>query len=127
MKRGSSLNRYWRGIAIAVVALMMLTGAAADASGKPTRVPQRDPSPPPARTVTGAFTWRPDLDPQVAWSNYSLNVIYDTYIPLLTYRHAGGKAGSEVIPGLAQSLPRITDHGRTYTLHLRSGLRYSDG
>jgi peptide/nickel transport system substrate-binding protein len=63
----------------------------------------------------------------VAWSNYSLNVIYDTYIPLLTYRHAGGKAGSEVIPGLARRLPRITDRGRTYMLQLRKGLRYSDG
>lgn len=78
-------------------------------------------------TVTGAYTWRPDLDPQVAWSNYSLNVVYDTYIPLLTYRHAGGRAGSEIIPGLARSLPRITSHGRTYTLYLRKGLRYSDG
>jgi len=26
--------------------------------------------------------------------------LYDTYIPLLTYRHAAGKAGSKVIPGL---------------------------
>jgi peptide/nickel transport system substrate-binding protein len=80
-----------------------------------------------ARTVTGAYTWRPDLDPQVAWSNYSLNVIYDTYIPLLTYRHAGDRAGSDVIPGLARGLPQIGDQGRTYTLRLRKGLRYSDG
>jgi peptide/nickel transport system substrate-binding protein len=67
------------------------------------------------------------LDPQVAWSNYSLNVIYSTYIPLLTFRHANGRAGSEVIPGLAHGLPRITDHGRSYTLCLRDGLRYSNG
>lgn len=53
--------------------------------------------------------------------------MYDTYIPLLTYRHADGKAGSEVIPGLAKSLPRITDGGTTYTLFLRKGLKYSDG
>lgn len=79
------------------------------------------------RTVTGAYTWRADLDPQVAWANYGLNVVYDTYIPLLTYRHAGGRAGSEVIPGLARSLPRITSRGRTYTLYLRKGLRYSNG
>jgi len=63
----------------------------------------------------------------VAWSNYGLSVIYDTYIPLLTYRHAGGRAGSEVIPGLARCLPRIIDHGRTYVLYLRKGLLYSNG
>ncbi|HKH65412.1 MAG TPA: ABC transporter substrate-binding protein [Solirubrobacterales bacterium] len=53
--------------------------------------------------------------------------MYDTYIPLLTYRHASGKAGSKVIPGLARSLPKITDGGRKYVLYLRKGLRYSDG
>lgn len=79
------------------------------------------------RPVTGASLWRLDLDPQVAWGNYALNVVYDTYIPLLTYRHDGGRAGSEVIPGLARSLPRVSNRGRTYTLRLRRGLRYSDG
>lgn len=53
--------------------------------------------------------------------------LYNTYIPLLTYRHAGGTAGSKVIPGLAKSLPRITDRGTTYTLFLRQGLEYSNG
>ncbi|MBS1888110.1 MAG: hypothetical protein JSU06_13075 [Actinobacteria bacterium] len=54
-------------------------------------------------------------------------MVYDTYIPLLTYRHASGRAGSQDIPGVARSLPRITDHGGMYTLYLRRGLRYSDG
>jgi peptide/nickel transport system substrate-binding protein len=121
----SSLNWYWLGV-LALAVTLMINITPADA-GKPTRGHQRDLVGRAARTVTGAFTWRPDLDPQVAWSNYGLNVIYDTYVPLLTYRHADGKAGSEVIPGLARSLPRITDHGRTYTLYLRGGLRYSDG
>ncbi|MBS1889492.1 MAG: hypothetical protein JSU06_20140 [Actinobacteria bacterium] len=80
-----------------------------------------------ARPVTGAVLTGPELDPQMAWSNYRLATIYDTYIPLLTYEHAGGRAGSDVIPGLARSLPRITDQGRRYTLRLRPGLRYSDG
>ena len=53
--------------------------------------------------------------------------MYDTYIPLLTYAHADGEAGSEIVPGLAESLPKITDGGKTYTLKLRKGLKYSDG
>jgi peptide/nickel transport system substrate-binding protein len=118
------LNGYRLGAFVAAVAL--LAGAAdADAAGKPSQ--RQEPSGSAASRITGAYAWHPDLDPQVAWSNYSLNVIYDTYVPLLTYKHAGGKAGSEVIPGLARSLPRISDHGRTYTLHLRKGLRYSNG
>jgi peptide/nickel transport system substrate-binding protein len=125
LKLLSAPNRYWIGAFIA--ALAFLVGSTpADAAEAPAHRHHREPSGRAARTVTGAVTWRPDLDPQVEWSNYS-NEIYDTYIPLLTYRHTGGKAGSEVIPGLAQSLPRITDGGRTYTLHLRRGLRFSNG
>jgi len=53
--------------------------------------------------------------------------MWNTYVPLLTYRHASGRRGTELIPGLARSMPRVGDGGRTYTLFLRKGLRYSDG
>ena len=53
--------------------------------------------------------------------------MYDTYIPLLTYAHADGEEGAEVIPGLAKELPKITNGGKTYTLFLRKGLKYSNG
>jgi peptide/nickel transport system substrate-binding protein len=49
------------------------------------------------------------------------------YTPLLTYEHASGRAGAELVPGLAESLPRVSADGRTYTLKLRRGLEYSDG
>jgi peptide/nickel transport system substrate-binding protein len=76
----------------------------------------------------GAYTSFPDyMDPQLSWTAEGWTAMYDTYIPLLTYRHAEGKAGTEVIPGLAKALPKITDGGRTYTLFLRPGLRYSNG
>jgi peptide/nickel transport system substrate-binding protein len=67
------------------------------------------------------------LDPALAYDTESYTALYNTYIPLLTYAHASGKAGSRVIPGLARSLPKVSDGGRTYTLFLRHGLRYSDG
>jgi len=83
----------------------------------------------PGPTVLRAtFASFPDyLDPQLSYTAEGWTAMYDTYIPLLTYRHASGKAGSEVIPGLAQSLPMISDGGRKYVLYLRQGLRYSNG
>ena len=51
----------------------------------------------------------------------------NTYLPLLTYAHADGAAGTRLIPALAKGLPKITDGGRLYTLFLRPGLEYSDG
>ena len=53
--------------------------------------------------------------------------MYNTYIPLLTYAHENGDAGSEVVPGLAKDLPQISKDEKTYTLFLRPGLKYSDG
>lgn len=126
LRRLLPLSERWLGLFIAAVAFLV-SGPTASAVAKASPRLQPEPHIPAASTAVGAYVWRPDLDPQVAWSNYSLDVIYDTYIPLLTYKHAGGRAGSEVIPGLARRLPRITDHGRTYTLYLREGLRYSDG
>jgi len=79
-------------------------------------------------TLTSSIGSFPDyLDPALSHTAEGFTAMYDTYIPLLTYAHASGKAGSQVIPGLARSMPKITDGGRTYTLFLRKGLKYSDG
>ncbi len=67
------------------------------------------------------------LDPQLSYTADGLTEMWNTYIPLLTYKHASGVAGSTVIPGLAESLPKITNGGKTYELTLRKGLKYSDG
>jgi peptide/nickel transport system substrate-binding protein len=82
----------------------------------------------PSGTLRATFSSFPDyLDPALSHSEEGWTAIYDTYIPLLTYKHASGKEGSEVIPGLARALPQISADGKVYRLQLRSGLRYSDG
>jgi peptide/nickel transport system substrate-binding protein len=67
------------------------------------------------------------LDPALAYDTESYTALYNTYLPLLTYAHADGEAGGKVVPALAKALPQISDGGRTYTLALRPGLKYSDG
>ncbi|HWM62594.1 MAG TPA: ABC transporter substrate-binding protein [Solirubrobacterales bacterium] len=75
-----------------------------------------------------SFAFFPDyLDPQLSQTVEGWSAMYNTYIPLLTYAHAEDKAGSEVVPGLAESLPEISKDGKTYDLTLRKGLKYSDG
>jgi peptide/nickel transport system substrate-binding protein len=99
------------------LASLLVGGSSADAS-----------SGLPSHELRGAFASFPDyMDPQLSYTFEGWNAMYDSYVPLLTYKHAEGKAGSEVIPGLAKRLPRISNGGRTYTLFLRKGLRYSDG
>jgi ABC-type transport system substrate-binding protein len=78
-------------------------------------------------TLTGSYASFPELDPALSYDQEGWTAMYDTYLPLLTYKHASGAEGAEVVPALAESLPKISNGGKTYTLTLRKGLRYSDG
>jgi peptide/nickel transport system substrate-binding protein len=79
-------------------------------------------------TLKVTYAEPPDyMDPQLSYTQEGWTAMADTYIGLLTYAHAEGEAGSKVIPGLAESMPKITNGGKTYTLKLRKGLKYSDG
>src|SRR3954447_10790677 len=79
-------------------------------------------------SITTIHTKAPDyLDPQLAYTVDAWTAEYNTYIPLLTFAHAAGSAGTQVIPGLAESLPKVTDGGKTYTFTLHKGLKFSDG
>ncbi len=66
-------------------------------------------------------------DPALAYTVAGLQVLDPVYKTLVTYRREEGARGAELIPGLAEALPRISADGRTYRLRLRRGLRYSDG
>ncbi len=79
-------------------------------------------------TLTGTYSSFPEsLDPGLSFSLEGATALQNVYIPLLTYAHANGSAGTELIPGLAEGLPRIDRGGRRYTLRLRPDLEYSDG
>jgi peptide/nickel transport system substrate-binding protein len=67
------------------------------------------------------------MDPALSYSAEGWTAMSEVYLPLLTYKHANGEEGSEVIPALAEDLPVISNGGKTYTLSLRPGLKYSDG
>jgi peptide/nickel transport system substrate-binding protein len=79
-------------------------------------------------TLKGAYTGFPDyMDPQISYTAEGWTAMRPVYIPLLTYKAAPGEEGAEIIPGLAKELPKITNDGKTYTMFLRSGLKYSNG
>ncbi len=67
------------------------------------------------------------LDPQQAYTGQSWWAMWNVYETLLTYKHVDGPAGYQLVPGLAQSLPKISSNGRVYKFTLRPGLKYSNG
>lgn len=78
--------------------------------------------------ITISQTSQPDyLDPALSYTVNGWEPMWIVYTPLLTYPHVEGTKGGEVIPGLAQDLPKVSNGGKTYELKLRKGLKYSDG
>jgi peptide/nickel transport system substrate-binding protein len=55
-----------------------------------------------------------------AWGLYT-NLLLRT---LLTYKHTAGPEGDVLVPDLATSVPTPTDGGKTYTFHLKSGVKF---
>jgi peptide/nickel transport system substrate-binding protein len=93
-------------------------GGGADAGGSPRQ----------GGSITIAQTSQPDfLDPALSYTLGGWEPMWLVYTPPLTYRHAEGEEGAELIPGVAEALPTISPDGKTYELTLREGLRYSDG
>jgi peptide/nickel transport system substrate-binding protein len=111
-------------IAVVVLAGPVLVSSNAGAGTSPARV-QADAA---ASSVTVDTSSPPNsLDPQEGYTTSAGEADWIVYTPLLTYAHKSGLAGTTIIPGLASSLPTISNGGRTYTLYLRKGLKYSNG
>jgi peptide/nickel transport system substrate-binding protein len=79
-------------------------------------------------TLKGAYASFPDyMDPAISYTAEGWTAMRPVYVPLITYKHAAGAEGSEIIPGLAKEMPKVTNGGKTYTLFLKPGLKYSNG
>jgi peptide/nickel transport system substrate-binding protein len=112
-------------------------GSSSGSSSEPssTSEPEGESAAPPAEgegneggTLKGAYTSFPDyMDPQISYTAEGWTAMRPVYVPLLTYKAAAEAEGAEIIPGLAKELPKVTNGGKTYTMFLREGLKYSNG
>ena len=111
--------------------LLAALAAAGCMGGSPPETVEELPAAQPARPFAELWVAAgPELDyvdPALALTASSWTLLWQVHVGLVTFRHAPGAAGAEVVPALADQLPEISDDGLVYTFRLREGLVYSDG
>lgn len=121
----NQLKRSTWSVILAVVGIAALAAAiAASASAKATTKAKAAASSP-ITLLSGVGPQ--SLDPSLDYTTQGDEINWEVYTGLDTYAHKSGLAGTKLIPGLATSLPKISDGGKTYTVTLRKGLKFSNG
>ncbi|HLX31691.1 MAG TPA: ABC transporter substrate-binding protein [Gaiellaceae bacterium] len=75
-------------------------------------------------TQVGAFD---TLDPELSYVSNDWGLLYNTELTLLNFPTKAGAAGTQLIPQAAESYPTVSSDGKTYTFHIRPGLKFSNG
>jgi peptide/nickel transport system substrate-binding protein len=66
-------------------------------------------------------------DPQVNYTLQEWQLLIFTHDGLVAFKRAGGREGTKLVPDLAESIPKPTNGGKTWTFKLRSGIKFSNG
>jgi peptide/nickel transport system substrate-binding protein len=67
------------------------------------------------------------LDPHLNYTLQYWQIYQSLYDGLVTFKHAGGAEGFEVVPDLAEAIPAPQNGGKTYVFKLRKGIKFWDG
>jgi peptide/nickel transport system substrate-binding protein len=103
--------------AVVAIAALVLAGVAATVASAAARA-----APPRGGTITVLSAGDVDhIDPGEAYYSFSYEITYATQRPLLAYKPNSVNA----VPDLASAIPTVSNGGRTVTVHIRPGVRFS--
>jgi ABC-type transport system substrate-binding protein len=93
-------------------------------AGLPWQVAQANASPDPEKVLRYVFpAAETGFDPATGRDLYSAHITQSVFETLYTYDYLARPA--KLIPLTAESLPEVTDEGKTYTIHLKKGIYFA--
>jgi peptide/nickel transport system substrate-binding protein len=108
-----------RGVAGVVAIVAAVVASVGAASGRQGLLPN-------GGTLRAGIPSNPDhLDPALSYTNEGWEIVEATNNGLLTFKKAAGGEGATIVPDIATAMPTISADGRTYTFHVRKGVRFS--
>jgi peptide/nickel transport system substrate-binding protein len=67
------------------------------------------------------------LDPGINYTLQYWQLYQATYDGLVSFQKTNGEPSFNVVPDLAEAMPKVTNDGKTYTFILRKGIKFSNG
>jgi peptide/nickel transport system substrate-binding protein len=121
-----------RGLSAAAIAVALAIGVAAcGSSGSSTTGGgsgggAAEGTPVDGGTLRAGIADNPDhLDTGLSYATQGWEILEATNNGLLGFKKTAGAAGAEIVPDLATAMPKVSDDGKTYTFHVRPGVKFS--
>jgi len=71
------------------------------------------------------FSFTDGFDPTGEYLNYSFGIYSNLLVrTLVGYNHVAGPAGNKLVPDVSTAVPKPTNGGKTYTFHLKPGVKF---